>query len=1151
MVKVALDKLEQDEASGSEPKRKPVPRKSRSSWLVKLFLLGTVLVAAAPSLISLSGQAPALLSKVHPRLAQTVSFRSLTVHWWTPLEITDLKIRDLSNVDAEHPISEAPLLCEIERATTIEPLWRIALNAGRGTGLLVTSPKLNLNTDDQGTNLDRTVTALFGDSPDSTESPRFPFRMTIEDGRVELRSSMASLLKAQSTPAGDALPVESDVQPEAPVEPPAASVVSAEVTAINGAFSTMDTERWLPEMKLTAEIRGDGSNRVSRKSAARPTRIAAGLDEIVNDFPDVPLEDLAGADAAGDTTGARIQIQLRPRADEKGRQTIQIGARDMDLRLLQPFLSMLGLDIACEGFVSGGVDARLAGASLNDGIVGRLKLTGDQVRIRQHAWSVDEWLLLGKTDASGAVAMAEDGILIQDLIVQSDVAQLTGSGELRHNRPATNVGDDSNARQQIEVTGSVDLVRLTSSLRRTLALHEDVKIQSGRVTFGLRGSAATADEVASGRNVETPAFADSAVASDKIPTASGTVAMVPVAMVPVAMSRELSQNGTWQLVVKTEDLSAMRAGQPLKVDSTMRLDAVGPFTEGLPTLSRARLTAGFGTIDCAPDKAAWKISGLLQPDALWQQLQQFASVPQPGLHGDVSFQSRLAMKGQTIQLTDLQMNSSDIKVSSIALGITTSQPVTSMLDGTVHVEGTGAAIRTLMSPWHDASWLSNRTNIVADLTAAPSREIQLAIRISPENVANVQRSNVLSVAKTRTRAIAVARATSADSSFVVDEADINLSMLAKEGGQRFEIEKGSVKLPGLAALLTGTVSVPDNDLSVDLVSDTTYDLDVLSRRLFTSDSGISFSGQGRDTFRLTGSPSALSGPSQRSGPGTATAQPSLKGSGTVKWTSAEIWGLQVGPASVQASLENSLLRSAPIQCTLNGGEVNMMPQYDFSSSRLQLGTGSRVQNLQVSPELCRTWLGYVAPMLADTAEVNGHVSARVERFLWDFNIPENSDVLGQLTIHQAQASPGSSLASMLQVLELLRKSGDSSASLADRSLVLPEQTVPVQIRQGYVSHQGLTMELSGYRMKTSGAVGLNKQLQMTIDLPLEKSTATASGRSVKIPLRGTISQPQPDTVALVQGLGVQKIQEKLGLGDQAEKVDKTLNKQLNKLFDKF
>ncbi len=217
------------------------------------------------------------------------------------------------------------------------------------------------------------------------------------------------------------------------------------------------------------------------------------------------------------------------------------------------------------------------------------------------------------------------------------------------------------------------------------------------------------------------------------------------------------------------------------------------------------------------------------------------------------------------------------------------------------------------------------------------------------------------------------------------------------------------------------MAVPESDLVLDLTADTTYDLDILSRRLLTADSGISISGQGKDVFRLTGSPSALSGVSQRSASGSAI--PLLKGEGNIAWSSANVWGLQIGEAAVQASLENSLLRSTPIQCSVNGGQLSFMPQYDLAGSQLQLGTGSRVQNLKLTPELCRTWLGYVAPMLADTAEVNGEVSARVERFLWDFNAPENSDVQAQLTIHQAEASPGSSLASLLEVVDLLRRSG--------------------------------------------------------------------------------------------------------------------------------
>jgi hypothetical protein len=500
------------------------------------------------------------------------------------------------------------------------------------------------------------------------------------------------------------------------------------------------------------------------------------------------------------------------------------------------------------------------------------------------------------------------------------------------------------------------------------------------------------------------------------------------------------------------------------------------------------------------------------------------------------------MDQKVVQLTDLQLNSSDVSVSSLALAIRPQNPITSMLDGMIHVEGTGAALRTLMAPWHDASWLAERSRVVSDLTASPTKQIEVVVRVTPENLASIPRAGVKSVSGRGQLPIArMSASTTTSSSLLIDEADVRLVMQAKEAGRRFDIESGEIKLPGLISQIAGTVAVPEGAMQLDLTADTTYDLDVLSRRIFTAESGISLSGQGKDVFKLTGDPSHLSGAASHA----SEKNPGFKGAGTVRWDSVDAFGLRFGNAALQGTLDNQLLRSAPIQCTVNGGELNVTPQYDLSTSRLMLGTGSRVQNLQITPDVCRSWLGYVSPMLADAANVQGTVSARVDRFLWDFEAPQNSDMSAQLTIHEAQATPGQSLASMLEVISLLRKK-EGAADLSQRSLVLPEQTIPVTLRQGNVIHDGLVMDLNGYRLKTSGAVNLNEQIQMTIDVPLEKTTIGTAGRSIKVPLRGSISSPQPDVAGLLQNLGTQQIQDKIN-----NEVDHRLNKGLNKLFDKF
>jgi hypothetical protein len=1102
MVKVAFGSTESADTQSS---RKSKPAK-KSRWLLKLWLLLIIAIVAAPSVVSLTGSMPTLIKKVHPKLAQAVSFGSVNMHWWAPVEVANFKLQDLSqSCSGSTPGINASLLCEAENIITIEPLWRIVLNGGRGTGVVVKSPKLNLITNEQETNIDRTITELFGHS-NASGGDRFPFRVAIENGAVQLRSEPFSNVLDSTPTSGVRVDETSGTNSVA-----LASSVIAEVTGIDATLSTMDTSRWMPALKLSASIHQVTGQPVAKRAISRPARLAAGLDELTNDFPDVPLHDLVGADASGDANAARIQIYLQPNADDKGRQAIQVGARDVDLRLIQPFLSMLGIDAMCNGMVSGGIDARLAGAELKDGVVGRIMLAGDEVRVRQSNWAADEWLPLGTVNANGAVAIAEDGMLIQDLKISTNVAVLEGSGELRHRQ--SDSGTPVSQSQQVELNGTVDLAAVASSLRKTLVLHNDVTVQNGEIIFQAVASAnGSKDDAANS-------------------LASGSP----------------SHSGSWTLSTRVDGLQAVRAGTPLKVDSSMKLDATGPFADGVPELLRARLTAGFGTIDCLPDGGAWKVSGLVQPASLWETVRQFADVSQPGIRGDVNFQSRVVMLSEGVQLTELQLSSSDVRANSKALTVVPSNPLTAMFDGAIHLEGSGAAIRTLLLPWFDASFLADRAQIITDLKASPKCEIEMGVRITPPGIASVSQGMMKTVSQSQTRTTSVSA-----SVFVIDEAVVDLKMTANNDASQFDISKGTITLPGLSSQVSGTVLMPDEGVLLDLTADTSYDLETLSRRIFAADSGLVFSGQSRDVFRLKGNPEALSGVVQQAVSRSALTK-MLEGSGTVQWTSANLWGLGLGGASVQGTLENSLLRTAPIQCGLNGGQMNAMAQYDIASSRLELGSGSRIENVKITSELCREWLGYVVPMLADAADINGQLSMRVERFLWDMNSPQNSDIAGQLTIHQASATPGSSLASILQVVDLLRKR-DETSGLSSRSLSLPEQTVPVQVRQGYVLHDGLIMDLAGYRLKSTGAVGMNEQIQITLDVPLEKGT-TSSVRTIKVPLRGTIKSPQPDTTALIQNLGMQKIQEQLGTDKIQQKVgdeiDQTLNKGLNKLLNRF
>jgi hypothetical protein len=214
-----------------------------------------------------------------------------------------------------------------------------------------------------------------------------------------------------------------------------------------------------------------------------------------------------------------------------------------------------------------------------------------------------------------------------------------------------------------------------------------------------------------------------------------------------------------------------------------------------------------------------------------------------------------------------------------------------------------------------------------------------------------------------------------------------------------------------------------------------------------------------------------------------------------------------------------------------------MPQWDFAGNRIQLASGSRIRNLNLTPELCSEWLGYVVPLMADATNVQGSFSERVHRFDYHIDQPKQSMVQAVLTVHDATAAPGASLEQLLQVVSVLGKRN----TLDTGSIDLPTQEIPFEMRDGMVIHDGLQIGVAGYFMTSRGGVGFNRELRLALDIPLERG---ASGRnnSVRLPFSGTIDRPQLDTHGLLQNLGKQQIDSRV-----QEQLDRGLNSLLNKL----
>ncbi|MFY9255825.1 MAG: hypothetical protein WAO83_20395 [Fuerstiella sp.] len=1078
--------------SKSTAEESPEPSSKGSRWLKWLAFI-VVAIGLTPSLLTVSAKHGAILKFFSPQLESAVSYKTVSTHWWAPIEIVDVTVQDLSLGNVDSSAQQIPL-ASVASIVSVQPLWRIVLSGGRGAEFVIRQPVLNVSVHDGRTNVETTMERLFANSGGSSGG-KSAISATIEDGTIRLLENS----------------VTSNPNTEIPY---------TTITGIYATLSTLDQSLLFPEITLVANVRQLSLAQQQQQVAARKQRapqIAATLDELSSDFPLVPFTTDQLSTLSDSESEPDLKIHLGPSTEDKMQQ-VTVEARRLQMPQLQVLLQRWFPETFFRGELSCRLQGHVIGDNIAQGLAGRFQLMGENIAWRNSTWAVGESVSLGALTAQGAVALAEDGVLVKDLRIKSDVMELSGDGEVRQlQQDPTQVmqqvasGRSAEERSvvaeaqaatagQVRISGSVDVAAISRMIPRTMNLDQGVVVKSATLRFSTK-------------------------VQNQVPAADDVLSL----SAPKNRFR-------WQFAAQTSPVQAMRDGQSLNVDSACRLDAVGKLDMQGGTVDAVSLQGAFGKVTAEPLDAGYEISGTINPESIWNDFRDLLNVQRPGLRGTVEFFTRVEAAKDGFQLSRINLKSEGLEANSPLLNIYPARSALQMCEGTLDIRGDSSAIKMLIAPWHTASWLSDSSTITARLEADPRQKITL---------------NAIVLARNPVRPASLYKTisnTSAESSYlVIDQAKIDASLLADQRTGDFLVEKCLLELPGVQANLTGTMGVRQGLLNVNLTADTSYDLDQLSLRVLDPDGRISLSGRGRETFVLSGAPALWTDndliqhqrtwtPSNQ-----ANAQQDavsiLQANGKLTWTAGRLYGTPVGPGTVVAELRNGLLRAEPIQCTVGSGELSVMPQWNLDSNLLQLASGSRLSNLALTPELCREWLGYVAPMLADSANVDGTISARVHQFQYFIDSPASSTIQAVLTIHRGSATPGSSLQPLLQALSVVGK-GD----YANRQLEFPPQDVPVQLVDGMVVHDGLEMSLAGYNVRSAGGVGLDRRVQLALDIPLEKAASAASGRSIRIPVGGTVDRPQLDTAGLLQNLGRQQIE---------GKVNDQINNGLKKLLNKF
>lgn len=366
----------------------------------------------------------------------------------------------------------------------------------------------------------------------------------------------------------------------------------------------------------------------------------------------------------------------------------------------------------------------------------------------------------------------------------------------------------------------------------------------------------------------------------------------------------------------------------------------------------------------------------------------------------------------------------------------------------------------------------------------------------------------------------------------------------------------------------GTVEQLTTRRHVNIESSIDYDLEQVTPLLkpYVGE-GVELVGQEQARLQIVGELAAVTantGAGRLTSAGTTgAASPhwshTLKAQLQAPWKSASAYGLPIGEGRIVAALGDGGMRFEPLALAVGGGRMNLAPyvRLDPEPAELTLPRGEVLTDVHISREVSDAMLKYIAPILADATRSEGTFSMTLDGGRVPLGDPHRAEVTGQLRMQSVDVLPGPATeqwVSFAQRVEYLIKNRDPQALVGQppKSLLrIQDRTIPFRVASGRVYHEGMEFYVGEVPVRSSGSVGFDQSLEMTLQVPvLDKwidNTPALSGlrgKTVEIPVTGTLAQPRVDSRALTS-LSTQLLRD-----TATGAIGGEINKALNKLFGK-
>ena len=1187
-------------------------------WLFVLFLGLIVLVLLAPTILTRTSARDWLLAKVIPSDTAVVSVRDMQVGWFSPMKIEGLRVLD----------AEGKPLAEVERIEGDRSLFSLANNSSDIGSLVVTDPTLHLQLRADGSNLEDTIAKLTS----SEEEPAEPESSEPSALAAHVRVVNAKVIAVDET-TGTTWNVD-DLNALA-ILPPTTSaewIVETDGKLDGQPFAVkmktpmgMANEKWplgpTGEAQLAAEALPLAPLRYAALRSGQPVEELFGTLTVnagANWAPE------SGADIPKLNAAANIRTDNLKLAAESliGRDVLQLASANIETKasIAHDIVTLENCDLQSDfGTASLKTVANLTKLSDPNAIVqtlrnqqlqtmGQLDVAAlaralphtmkirDDVHIASGrvGWNVQSQVAAGvPTRWTGAMQTADvkivrdeqpidwqfplevnfavtDGqeIELENVTARSDFFSLVGSGKLRGGT----------------LQAQADLERLVYQLSQVIDV-SDVYVR-GQMLANVKWLETQPNQLKLDASTKLSKF--------------------------VMTQYE-------KVVCQEDELNTMLTGK-----ATLDGQSIASLDEARFDIVSAGdfLVAQLQGAVAKPDaNATWPVVCRLKGNlATWMaRLKPFGIADGWEIGGEIDTTTQVTANQRGVAVQSLQANVQQL--SAVSDGIRVIEPIVQIeTAGTVDLTTMACRFPTATIASQSVSLGANDVSVDMDPHFVVAGNIGYKADIErlmnyippdPANPAN-QRISGLAVGQVRVQS------NEQTSSFQLDGNienlridDLGLNASSPQTGQavqqgpsvlwqepslamkatgsydaiqdRLELQEANVTGRMLNLVANGSASQLATTPVVDFAGEYAYDLDGLMAVLGDMlGPDIKLTGQHRQQFSARG-PIFPVVPSPRH----RVADELVVKAGAA-WQSATAYDVTLGSAQVDANLANGVLQVAPIEVAVGEGRARVAPTLHVNTEPLWMTMEPQVvaDQIQITPDMTRKWMKYIAPLLADATHAEGRFSVALSKTEVPLMDPVAGNVNGEFTVHGGSLGPGPLATQFIQLASNIKRMiGKGESQITDPSKMwveLAPQTVAFSLQENRVYHEGFTMVIDGVTVRTRGSVGmLDESVAVMAEVPIldEWIDGTPAlrglrGQVVSIPVSGTTSRPQLDQRALAQvttqiarsaatgyiqdQLG-SKLKEKLGggtvdeaIGGAQEKLNGAIQNEignaLNKLF---